>query len=431
MNTNRRITVLRRFWLDLRRAADDTAFNKYLLGWIAPALFALLVSATIRLHSLAPMPTMFRATGNLLTVAAVTILLQLIRGSRLIPPRNVVLLLVALFTAAAVSVLGSGSILISLLRLSLYLSIALLATSVYLAHRDRENLPVQAYFLAIAVVHLPFLLSAILWIKDTGPPFWRYGYRVAHFANVRQFAEFAFFAAVSASGLGLLSRRLVLPSFLLAAAALFGIILTGSRGAFLAWLLFVLLACCLSQERLRAAVHGSLVLVLAAGFVWYLDHARVLPSPNIFVRVASEQMGQETFDNSRLDLWFLSLRQIAAHPLFGSGPEGYWLSGCCNPRIMQAHNFVLQFLMEFGVVGCAIALLIAARAVKGLGGLKGTVRLALATPRNRVLACLVSSFLAYSLIDQTMYHLLPLLHFGLFAGLFAAGLAQARIAAGR
>ena len=93
---------------------------------------------------------------------------------------------------------------------------------------------------------------------------------------------------------------------------------------------------------------------------------------------------------------------------------------------MQAHNFVLQFLMEFGLVGCAILLLIASRGVKGLGGLAAAARLALATPGNRVLVCVLVSFLAYSLIDQMMYHLLPLLHFALFAGLFAAGLMQAR-----
>jgi O-antigen ligase len=429
MNTSPRPTVLARLWLGLQRAADDTELGKYLLGWIAPALFALLVSISIRLHSLEPLPTMARAVGNLLALSAVGLLLLWSRGRRFSLPRDVALLLLALAAAVAVSVLGSGNADISLLRLELYLSVALLATVFYLTYRDQPSLPLEAYFLGIAVVHLPFLLSAILWIKDLGPPFWTDRvYRVAHFANVRQFAECGFFAAVSATGLGLLSRRLVVPSFLLAAGALFGLIMTGSRGATLSWLVFVALACCFSQARLRAAVHGLVVLALAGGLVWYLDRLGWLPSPNIFARVASEQVGEERFDNSRLELWLLSMRQIAVHPLFGSGPEGYWLSGCCNPRVMQAHNFVLQFLMEFGVVGCAIVLLLAARAVKGLGGPAAVAKLTVATPSNRVLACLLMSFIAYSLVDQTMYHLLPLLHFALFAGLFAASLTHARAA---
>ena len=124
----------------------------------------------------------------------------------------------------------------------------------------------------------------------------------------------------------------------------------------------------------------------------------------------------------------MSLEQIGPSAV-RQRPGKNWLSGCCNRRLMRAHNFVLQFLMEFGVVGCAIAL--AARCSRGLGAGRlsaAAARLLLATPGNRVLACLIASFLAYSLIDQTMYHLLPLLHFALFAGLFAAGLAQARAA---
>jgi O-antigen ligase len=406
----------------------DSALGKYLLGWIAPALFALLVSATIRFHSLFPSQTMSRLVGNLLALAAVAFLLLLVRGCRFKVPRDVVLALSGLAVASVVSVLGSGDVDVSLLRLELYLSLALLATVVYVAYRDRTNLPLPAYFLGIALVHLPFLLAAIQWVSEMISPSWAGYVRIAAFANVRQFGEFGFLAAVSATALGVLSRRSLLPSFLLATAALFGIILTGSRGALLCWLLFVLLLCCFSQSRLRAALHGLLVLAVSAGLVWYLDDSGLLPSPNIFGRIASQQLGQESFDTSRLGIWEMAVGQIMAHPLFGSGPEGYWLSGCCDRRILQAHNFVLQFLMEFGLIGCGIVVLLAARAVKGMGGLTATTKLVLATPGNRVLACLLAAFLAYGLIDQMMYHALPLLFFALFAGLLSAGLAQARAA---
>ena len=222
---------------------------------------------------------MARTTTNLLAISAVALFLLLARGVRLTLGRDVAILLLAWAAAAAVSVLGSGSVYLSLLRLELYLSVALLGIVVYLVYRDQENLPLEAYFLAIAVVHLPFLLSAVFWIKADGPPFWSDGPRLAHFANYRQFAEFSFLAAVSATGLGILSRRLVVPSFLLSAAALFGIIMTASRGAALSWVLFVLLACLLSQARVRAAIHGVLVLASAAGLVWYLDHTGRLLSP--------------------------------------------------------------------------------------------------------------------------------------------------------
>jgi O-antigen ligase len=174
-----------------------------------------------------------------------------------------------------------------------------------------------------------------------------------------------------------------------------------------------------------------LILATSAGLVWYLDHSGILPSPNIFDRVAGLQAGTESFDASRVRIWIGAIGQITAHPLFGSGPEGYFLSGCCDRRVLQAHNFVLQFLLEFGVVGCTIGVLLLHRVLVGTGGLRETMKLTLATESNRLLACLLAAFLAFSLIDQTLYHVLPLLHFALLMGLFAAGLARARTQRGK
>jgi O-antigen ligase len=431
MNTTDPGTVPPRLWQD-RRDATNLALGKYLSVWIGPALFALLISATIRFHSLLLTQTMPRMVGNLLAFAAVALIVLLARGCRLTVPRDVVLLLTVLAGSIAVSVLGSGNTDVSLLRLELYLSMVLFATVVYLLYRGQSPVPLAGFFLAVALVHLLFLFPAIQWVSEMEPPFWPiHGVRIADFANVRQFGEFGFLAAVGASALGLLSRRWTIPSLLLASCALFGIVLTGSRGAVLSWVLFVLLACCFSQTRVRAAVHGLVAFGLSAGLVYYLDHSGLLVSPNIFARIASEQLGEESFDTSRLAIWRMSLEQIMARPLFGSGPEGYWISGCCDRRILQAHNFVLQFLLEFGLIGCGLVVLLGARAMRAMGGAAGTVQRVLATPGNRALACLLASFLAYSLIDQMLYHLLPLLHFALFAGLFAAGLAQAGAASAR
>jgi O-antigen ligase len=167
-----------------------------------------------------------------------------------------------------------------------------------------------------------------------------------------------------------------------------------------------------------------LALTIAVGLVWYLDESGILRSPNLFARLASFQAGQEELNNGRFEIWGLSLRQIMLHPLFGSGPEGFYLARLPT-SFLQAHNFVLQFLLEFGVIGCALAAWLILRAVKRFGGAVATATLALATPANRILACLLTAFLGYALIDQMMYHLLPLLQFALFAGLFAAGLMQA------
>lgn len=402
------------------------SLRELVLGFLVPALFGLLVSVTIRQHSPAPGPAMTATVGYLMALAAIAFLLLLAQGRRISISPRLAVLLAALAVSATISVVGSGDIGLSQQRLQLYLMVFLVATAAYIAYRDSSRIPLEAFGLVLAVAHLPFLMAAIMWIADSEPPFWGKSARLAHFAHVRQYAEVAFFAAVGATAAGLMSARLAVPSLLLAAAALFGVVLTGSRGAFLSWLVFVLLMCVIGPARLRAVVHGTVVLAISTGLVWYLDRSGQLPSPNIFRRVASQVSGEASFDSNRLAVWGQSIRQIVARPLFGSGPEGYWISACCDRNILQAHNFVLQFLLEFGLVGCTIVVLLLARSIRRLGGPVSAVNLAVASPVNRVLAGILAAYFAYSLIDQMMYHLLPLLHFALFAGLLAAGLAQAR-----
>ncbi len=398
----------------------------YLLNWLVPALFALLVSAVIRFHSLMPVPTMPRMVGNLLALDGVSLLGLMALGRRVMVPRDIALLLLALAASAIISVLGSGDANTSLLRLELYVSIALLATVFCLLYRDAGQVPLAGMLLAVSLVHLPFLLSAVQWISHLQPPYWQDGPRVADFGHVRQFAEFSFFAAVCATALGVILRRMVWPSLILATLALFGIVLTGSRGALVAWMLFSGLAFCICRCRLRVGLLTLIPLLVAALAVWYLDQSGLMHSPNIFSRVVQVVQDQGAgFDSGRMVIWTASLKQIALHPIFGSGPEGFWLTGCCSPTYMQAHNFVLQLLIEFGAMGCGIVALILFRITRRVGGMAGGCSLVLATPENRVLACMIVAYLAYSLIDQTMYHLLPLLLIAPVVGMFAAGLAQA------
>jgi len=401
----------------------------YVLNWLVPALFALLVSEVIRFHSLSLVATMPRMVGNLLALDAAALLGLLALDRRITVPRDIARLLLALTASSAVSVLGSGDTDTSLLRLELYVAVALLATAFYLFNRDTVRVPLEGHFLAVSLVYLPFLFSAVLWVSDLTPPYWQDGPRVAQFMHVRQFGEFSFFAAVGATALGVISRRMAWPSFLLTAAALFGIILTGCRGALLSWILFAVLLCSCCPARLRTGLFTTGSLALVSLLVWYLDQSGLMDSPNVFGRVAQAvQDSGAGFDSGRIQIWIESAKQIVKHPVFGSGPEGYWISGCCDRLAMQAHNFVLQFLMEFGAMGCGIALLILYRAVRHLGGFAGALALVGATPANRVLASMIVAYLAYSLIDQTMYHLLPMLLIAPVIGLFAAGLAQARAA---
>lgn len=407
---------------ELARKGGAAAVRDYLV----PALLGLLVSLVIREHSLSPWTTMHRVVVSIAVLVVVPLVVLRTKGIGISISKPVALAMAAFGVSAAISVVLSGDIDRSLLRLGLYLVIALLGTLVYLLYRRAPALPLATLLIVVGVVHLPHLVGAILWIRDYEAEFWYGGIRVGDFAHVRQYAELAWFAAVSGTGLAVLPGRHRLLAFVLAAAGLFALVMTGSRGATLSWILFVLLAVAFTKARWRVGLHGLLVAAFAAVLVLLLDRWGVLESPHLFRRVGRQIAGNETFDTGRLELWWSSLQQIVKHPLFGSGPEGYWISGCCVRHALQAHNFVLQLLLEFGIIGCGFLALVLVAAVRSAGGPARLWSDCMASEPTRVLCCLLASYLAYSLIDQTMYHLVPLLLAGVFAGLLAAGLAQVR-----
>jgi O-antigen ligase len=223
-----------------------------------------------------------------------------------------------------------------------------------------------------------------------------------------------------------------LASLLLTSCALFGVIATGSRGALLSWLVFVLLLVCFSSARWRVLAFSVAALVGSALLVGYLHFSGLLASPNIFVRV--QQLvtvpGAE-LGSGRVQIWRDALRVIARHPLFGMGTEAYRITGCCDRRVAQPHNFVLQLLMQFGVVGSALLAALCWRAVRALGGGRRAVALMFASPENLALAAMVAAFLAFSCIDGLLYREVPLIHFAVLCGLFGAGLRRARQSSGR
>ena len=290
---------------------------------------------------------------------------------------------------------------------------------VHLTDRDAGHMRLGGFCLGVSLVHLPFLTGC----HPVDQRHWRTAVLAAlrarrRSAHTRQFGEFSFFAAASATALsGCAAPDASCRRSCWRSAPCSALSLTGCRGALLSWMLFVLLLAAspgATAHRVarsagaRAQCGTGLVSgpFGPAAFAETLRSRRLkAPGPN--------------FDSGRITMWIDSMKQIAVHPFFGSGPEGYWLSGCCDRAFLQAHNFVLQFLMEFGVDwlrdrGAAAV----ARTIRHLGGFAGAAIAGDgATTANRVLACMIAAYLAYSLIDQTMYHLLPLLLIAPIAGL--------------
>jgi O-antigen ligase len=279
---------------------------------------------------------------------------------------------------------------------------------------------------------LPFFLEVMTWVARSGPDFFHRSMAVAHFSHVRHFGYLGFLAAMAATALVTLPGRFGLTALLLAGCALFGVIATGSRGALLSWLVFVLLLVCFSPARWRVLAFCLAALAGSALLVGYLHFSGLLVSPNIFVRVQQLVTVQGVeLGSGRMQIWHDALGVIVRHPLFGMGTEAYRITGCCDRRVAQPHNFVLQLLMQFGLVGSGLLAALCWRALRALGGARRVAALVLASPENLALAAMLAAFLAFSCIDGLLYREVPLIHFAVLCGLFAAGLHRAREASRR
>lgn len=395
------------------------------LGLFGPVLFGTLAFLVTRFHSSAPSRTLVPLAWWLLPLAVALFGGLWFAGRRLRVSRPAGWLLFALAAALLASNVLLSDLWWSLPRLSIYVADVLLALSVFLLYRDQRETRLPAYLLAITLVHLPFLVDAVVWVMHSGPDFFTKSMRITNFSHVRHFGYLGFLAAVAASALMVVGRGAAVVSVILALAAVFGIVLTGSRGALLSWISFlVFCGFLLPASRRKIAAHGAFVLCAACVLVWILDVTGALVSPNIFQRVRQVMEGQNVVDSGRIEIWLAVTREIAARPLFGFGTEAYQLSGCCDRSVVQPHNFLLQLLMQFGLVGGALLLALGWRALRVVGGIKGLIQRIQCTPEGGVLAAVLLSYLAFASIDGLLYHAAPLVHFALFCGLFAATVHQ-------
>ena len=327
---------------------------------------------------------------------------------------------VAFSIMALLSVLASPGVTSALMRLELYYAIVVFGLAVGFALRHCLSGTGKIILLLIAVVHAGFLLLALQFAAAAGsdadpvaaPPY---------FLNIRHFGYQGFFGASAAVAVALVDKRLRTAGVLLAMAALFGIIMFGSRGALLAWLLFVLAAIGLVPDR-RAAIMvsvlvttGALALAIVAERHDWMNTYSLLDR----TRIPTGDTISMLYVQDRIQIWMDSLATIAQRPVLGFGPNGYVLSGCCNRMVAQPHNAILQLLLEFGVVGFA-ALAWTAASLFG-PRIRGIVLQTAQSKRDPVhataLAILVG-FAGFSMIDGLLYFPVPLINFALVCAVF-------------
>jgi len=153
------------------------------------------------------------------------------------------------------------------------------------------------------------------------------------------------------------ANALKLINYLYVPAAVVGVVLTESRAAFLGMLpaaLFILGSLKRLKIHQRILLCGALVaaLVLAAPFVPEASVERLATT-------GSEMEGGDI--NGRMRIWRAGISAFNERPLVGFGTGAFRTAVTCRNAEGQgcfAHNFIILFLVEDGLVGSAIFALI-------------------------------------------------------------------------
>jgi O-antigen ligase len=144
---------------------------------------------------------------------------------------------------------------------------------------------------------------------------------------------------------------------------IFSIILTGSRGAFLALLATV--AYILYKEK-RLFVGLLIMTILMAGPVYYIASEKYVDR----IKSIGKYENDESV-NVRFQLWRAGARMIADRPVFGVGIENFSIAYGSSYRTEESasiywspHNIFIQIATELGLVGFTIYILFIAAIFK-------------------------------------------------------------------
>jgi exopolysaccharide production protein ExoQ len=198
-------------------------------------------------------------------------------------------------------------------------------------------------------------------------------------------------------------------------AILFGIMFwTGTRSAMLA--VTVAIATVLICSRKLPSKSAIVSVMLAALFGAALSTIWIPPGSSYGILIPSKFMinGSTDLSSGRLDLWRYSLEILWESPVFGKGEGSFFqlLAMAGKGYHLQPHNFVIQFLISWGIIAGGIALAMIAKAL---------LRLHLVLHRNYIMVvplAALDSILVMAMLDGALFTLrtiLPAIFFWILA----------------
>ncbi len=183
-----------------------------------------------------------------------------------------------------------------------------------------------------------------------------------------------------------------------------GVLLTASRGGFLAAL--VALAGCallMARRHVRGLLAGAVSLPVIAAAFWFLVPHETLGR----IATIPEQLTGGDL-NQRLNIWRAGWQAFVHAPFFGTG-AGTFVDAAKLAPIDTAHNTALAIAVEGGIIALILAAAILAASARSVFETRGAMRIALGTA---LLVWVVTSLVASVEENRTTWLLMALIASG-------------------
>lgn len=297
-----------------------------------------------------------------------------------------------------------------------------------------ERFPLRKILVVLVLSNCLVVLQAILvWHFSSDPAIhtqrmWMYHFPMS--GHARHAGYNMFVAVLAAMGLLLGSRALKsavlsVVALLLLASCLFWL---GGRAAVLSVLVGAIISVWMLRPKVSQAKVGLLVVLLAAS-VFIAEKASQFPFNGLSSSVSRSVNAEDLngLSSSRIAIWEQSLEQMQGHWLLGFGSQAYlFLPDKVAPKTSSPHNFLVQFLLEWGLLGTLVICFVLAILAYKARCLLAVKRERLASPQAWYLTAVVAivvGLVFHALLDGTLYHGKPSFYFVLFAALCFSGAA--------
>ncbi len=279
---------------------------------------------------------------------------------------------------------------------------------------NHSRVVVPGILLSIALVHAAILSLVFFAYGHVSGDLLDFRAWLPYHSHIRHVGYHGAIAACSGLAFSLLVPRFRLVGLFLSTLALFGLIFFGSRGALLAWLVFVGVAAYWCDNKRHLLLTAAVMLLVA--WIAGLGFSSLMVS---HIGTVADRAFSIASSESRLLLWRDALVAIIDRPLLGYGPEGYLSSHCCPIENTQTHNAILEIAIETGVLGLlAFAWLAKATIGSELIRLWQQRKAGQTTnPERALIFSMIISMITYSMYDGISYHVVPLLIFSVLCAL--------------